>query len=88
MKISLDEVNSKFDSLLSESVSREEISDWARETREAHDAGSLDFSPPSEQSRIWDAILYLEGVDLKVGPQEYLHSTGDFRTFFEDKLET
>lgn len=87
MQISIDEIRQKFTELISGSVSRESISDWALSRRKAEDDGQLEYVPPSDESKIWDAILYLWGVDSKVSPTEYLHCEDDFRTYVEERLQ-
>lgn len=70
-----------FDDLISGARTREEISDWARDLRLADDDEVLRFDPPSARGQLWKAIIYLEGVDLKVGPSTYLHVIEDFQDF-------
>ncbi len=60
---------------------RESISDWAATLRRAEEAELLSFDPPRARDRLWEAITYLEGVDLKDGPSTYLHVVEDFRIF-------
>jgi len=70
-----------FDDLLSEARTREDISDWARSVRLENDAGRLTFEPAEMRDRLWRAVLYMEGVDLKDGPSSYLHVPDDFREY-------
>ncbi len=77
MEVSKQAITAKFDEVLSESVSREAVSDWARVRREADDDGTLTLLPEAERSRLWDALLFLEGVDLKDSPTSYLHNEED-----------
>jgi len=81
MKVSLLEVINVLDKLISGEISREDASDWARKRQVAEDAGELEYESASKEQEIWDAVLYLEGVDLKDGPSSYLHVTDDFREY-------
>ena len=81
MNVSLLEVINVFDELIRGELSREGASDWARKRKIAEDAGELEYEPASQEQKIWDSILYLEGVDLKDGPDSYLHIIDDFRDY-------
>jgi hypothetical protein len=78
MKISLNEIKEAFDFLVQEKKTREEITDWAVALQFAHDDKLLEFDPPQDKGKIWDAIDFLTGVDLKTEPHTYLHSIDDF----------
>lgn len=81
MIVRLTDVQRAFDELLSGDRSREEISDWARSLRLKDDEGQLVFEPAAMCDRLWRAITYLEGVDLKDSPTTYLHMPEDFLEF-------
>ncbi len=81
MKVSLDEIREIFDDLIDERKPRENISDWAYIRESVHDYDDLEYDPPSEKSRIWEALLYLTGVDLKDIDGSYLHSIENFSEF-------
>lgn len=81
MTISVEDIARALDALLSGTMSREAMAGWAEDLRRKADAGLLECEPPSAKERIWEAILYLIGVDLKVSPTEYLHDRGDFIAF-------
>jgi hypothetical protein len=70
-----------FDALIQGTQSRESIEDWARYRMAAADAGELQFKPPHDEPRLWDATKYLLGVGLRTGPSSYLHSLEDFEVF-------
>ena len=76
-----DDLRRAFDDLISGARTRESISDWAATLRRAEEAELLSFDPPRARDRLWEAITYLEGVDLKDGPSTYLHVVEDFRIF-------
>lgn len=86
MQITIEDITHQFARLLARSDSRESVSDWARHIREAADEGQVEYVPPSDESRIWDAILYLEGVDLLETATEYLHCEADFQTYLDEHL--
>jgi hypothetical protein len=79
--VSREELTSAFDDLLSGRRTREQVSSWAEALRVAHDADKLAFEPASAKPVIWEAILYLTGVDLRTSPSEYLHVPADFEEF-------
>ena len=81
MQISLIEIRKKFDQLINEEVPREAIADWAKKRQEAEDDDRLEYDPPSDENRIWRAITYLMGVDLKDIDGSYLHSIENFIDF-------
>ena len=77
MNITLDDIRKKFDALQSGLESREEVADFALRAMKADDAQSLKMDAASSD-KIWEAILYLSGVDLKDTPDSYLHSVANF----------
>lgn len=81
--VSTEEVKALFDALLSDEQSREDVSEWAKARRESDDAGTLEYEPPEEEGRIWKALQYLEGIDLKDSPNSYLHSKADIFAYRE-----
>lgn len=81
MKIRLVEVLGIFDDLISGNISREYASNWAEQRQGVEDSGNLEYEPATKEQKIWDAILYLEGVDLKDAPDSYLHTNEDFRDY-------
>ncbi|UWU16985.1 hypothetical protein N2599_29725 (plasmid) [Rhizobium sullae] len=77
MNIDLNQIRDKFDGLCSGSASREEVARFASRAIEADDIGKLHMEK-SNEAKIWEAILYLSGVDLMDVPGEYLHTVSDF----------
>ena len=71
-----------FDNLLNKFKSREEVARWARSIRDAEDASMLEYVPINREFDIWEAILFLEGVDFKDTPNEYLHNERDIKNAF------
>ena len=81
MQISLNEIRKKIDQLINEDLSRETIAEWAKKRQEIEDEDQLEYDPPYEEKRIWRAITYLMGVDLKDMDGSYLHSIANFIDF-------
>ena len=86
MKVSLQEIKKFFDDLIQEKVPREQIASWASKRQSANDSDDLEFEPFTEKKRIWRAITYLMGVDLKDMDGSYLHSIENF-VDFRKKME-
>jgi hypothetical protein len=82
MEVTLNEVRTIFNQLINETVSREYAAEWAQIRQEAEDAGELEYEPQQEENRIWKAIQYLLGVDLKEDPITYLHTVEDFISYY------
>lgn len=76
--ISKADITSMFDDLIMSRSSREAVAARARDLREAEDEGALVYDPPQDEHILWDAILYLEGADLKETPEDYLHDDANF----------
>lgn len=81
MKVSLCEIEEKFNQLIHEKIPREDISAWAKKRQQAEDEDQLEYDPQDEEQRIWKAITYLIGVDLKDMDGSYLHSIENFINF-------
>lgn len=81
MKISKNEIEDKFEALISNKVSRESCSNYAYKLMQAFDDGKLEFVPPKDQSKISRGISYLLGVDLLDYDGGYFHSVEDFVDF-------
>lgn len=85
MKISLNEIKQAFEFLIEEKKSRENIANWAQKLQFADDEENLEYDPPNQESKIWDGIEYLMGVDLKDIDGSYLHSIENFIDFRKKK---
>lgn len=81
MTITIHTIEEMFADLESEAKSREFVATFAAQAMKADDTGSLIMEPPSEVPRIWKAITYLSGVDIKESPGIYLHCAEDFVEF-------
>ncbi|MGA0559044.1 hypothetical protein ACO2Q8_20470 [Larkinella sp. VNQ87] len=81
VKISLDELKLTLQRVLQGEVTREEAANWAFKLREMGDNNSLEYAPEDSEQKIWDAILVVEGIDLKDSPNSYLHNNDDIQRF-------
>lgn len=77
MKVTLKDIQDKFDALNSAAQSRESVAEYAMQAMEADDADSLEMEK-AFSDKIWKAIVYLSGVDLQDEPNIYLHTPSDF----------
>jgi len=85
MRVSAREVATAFRDLMTGARPREEVASWAARVRAADDAGGLEYVPPTAEAAIWDALEFLMGVDLKDGPNSYLHNEQDFIEYWSTK---
>lgn len=90
MRLTLIEVNEIFQKLVETDITREDADRWAYARMQAFDADELEFSPSSDEKKLWSAVQYLYGIDTKVAPREYMHSLDDIKGKFESewKLQT
>lgn len=87
MTITITDIQNAFDELETGAKTREEIAEFAVRAMKCDDQGVLKMEPLSESKRIWEAIKYLSGVDLREEPDTYLHSNQDFAIFREKMNE-
>ncbi|WP_103865327.1 hypothetical protein [Aquimarina sp. I32.4] len=85
--INIKEIKSILEFILSDQISREEGSKLAFELRELSDNNLLDYSPKKDEDLIWEAILFIEGLDLKDSPNTYLHNEYDIKSYFKKLKE-
>ncbi|MEK8022131.1 MAG: hypothetical protein VSS75_035080 [Candidatus Parabeggiatoa sp.] len=79
MQVTADEVKELLKKLIEESISPEEVAQWAVIRMQANDEDQLEFLPENEYLQIWDTLLYFSGVDLKMAPDsEYFHGKNNF----------
>lgn len=79
MKVSSRDVSDIFNRLISGQLSREDADRWAYSLIQQSDQGKVEFLPPEDEKRIWAAIMFIYGVDLKESPGIYLHSENDIK---------
>ncbi len=77
--VTIDDIKNKFNDLINERKSRDEIYDWANERTVAGDDGALQYEPPGEKDKIWEALSYLVTTVVTTDLDgEYLYSKKDF----------
>ena len=87
MDISIDEIMKAFDHLQKKSKTREEVSDWALRLMRAEDAGDLRYMPSDQEAKIWKAIIWLTGIDLKEESDSYFDTDEGIQEY-RDRLLT
>lgn len=85
MRVSTDQVAAAFRDLLTGFRSREDVAGWASSVRAADDTEGIQYEPPTAESAIWQALEFLMGVDIKDGPDSYLHNHEDFEKYWSSK---
>lgn len=83
MELTLLEINQLFNKLIELEFTREEADRWAFKRIQAFDSGVLQFLPQTDEEILWSAIQYLYGIDIKISPDEYMHSIDDIQEEFE-----
>jgi hypothetical protein len=86
MELDLETVRQVFRDVLDGRMTRDAADRWAYGVMQLSEARSLTYSPPTAEDRIWDAVMYLYGIDLMVAPGEYLHNEEDIRLSMTEKL--
>jgi hypothetical protein len=77
--ISKIEVEEIFKCLLAKRISRETASEWAIQLINLSEEKKLNYSPQDLEVSIWEAIQFLQGVDIKDAPNIYLHNEDDIK---------
>jgi hypothetical protein len=72
MNISRKDVRAIFRAVLDSSMSRDAADRWAYSVMKEREAGNFVFVPAFDEQPIWNAVMFLSGIDLKHSP------TGDF----------
>lgn len=67
--------------VLSNEMSREEAANWARTVRECLDDKRCFYESSADEDVIWEAVIFVEGIDLMDSPTSYLHNTEDLKFF-------
>lgn len=83
MKISLKDIQVKFESLCNGTENRKEISSFSIRAQKLNDDGQLEIDPLHEE-KIWDALMRLSMADLEVEKGTYLYSIEDFIDWKKD----
>jgi hypothetical protein len=86
MEVDLLTIRRMFEDVLSGQITRERADRWAYSIVQKEEAGVLKYVPPGDRECIWAGIIYLYGVDMRKGPNEYLHTNDDVMTAMKAKL--
>jgi hypothetical protein len=82
IKVTLEDIQLKFDELVSGKVPWGDIANYAVSLAEANDRDELIIEPYQQKQKVWEGISYLTGVDLAGDTLgTYLHSVEDFVEF-------
>ncbi|MEX8505361.1 hypothetical protein [Leptothrix ochracea] len=88
MEIDLEAVRRVFCDVLDGRMTREAADRWAYDVVQQSETGSLMFSPVNARDRIWEAVMYLYGIDTMEAPGQYLHTEEDIRLAMAAKLDS
>lgn len=86
MEVDLEMVRRVFRDVLEGRMTREAADRWAHAVVLQSEAGTLTCSPPTEEGRIWEGIMYLYGIDTMTSPGEYLHTSEDIQLAMSVKV--
>ena len=67
----------KLKEILDGNISRDIASKWASELRLLDDQRKLEYEDNENELIIWNAIVFIEGIDLKDAATTFLHSDKD-----------
>jgi hypothetical protein len=85
IKVTIEDIQLKFDELVSGIVPWGDIANYAISLAEANDRNELIIEPFGQKQKVWAGISYLTGVDLAGDtPGTYLHCVEDFIEFRRD----
>lgn len=85
MKLSRSDIKGVFRALIERRISREDADRWAYARVQAFDSNNLSFDPKVDEDLLWDAVQYLYGIDMKVSPDEYMHSIDDIEVEYQSR---
>ncbi len=81
--VTLEDIKLILSELLENKITREKASAWALNLRKTGDEMNLEYSPQGEENKIWEALLFIEGIDLQDDPTSYLHNDIDIKRFLQ-----
>ncbi len=84
MHITLQDIEKAFEEIIAEKRTRESVALWASDLIKDDDLNQLDYIPSEQEPKIWEALSYLSGVDLKISPTSYLHGIEDFEVYLNE----
>jgi hypothetical protein len=83
MKITLLDIQKVFTDVLNHRISREEAEEWAAIRMNALDNNELFFDPATKEDLLWEAVLYLSGIGLKIAPDKYMEDEIGIKEMFD-----
>ncbi len=81
MELRIEHIKQVLRNLLDEKMSREDASLWAYNLRQEADNKNIVYHPKESEAILWEAILFIEGIDLQDEPSVYLHNRKDIIDF-------
>lgn len=87
MHISDLEVAYVFERLLSGELTRNDADRWAHSILKASEQSKIQFTPEKRREKIWDAVMYLYGIDLRSTDDDYMFSDQDIRGKLRELLQ-
>lgn len=69
--------------VLAQQLSREAAADWAAQMCTQLEAELITYNPVKMEKQIWDALNYIQGIDLQDAPGSYLHNEEDLRHYLQ-----
>lgn len=85
VNLSMESVKQVFSELLAEKITREQADRWAYQIIKAEESKMLVIDD-KEPLLVWEAVMFLYGIDLMESPGEYLHTKSDIDVFLKEKL--
>ncbi len=83
MIVTLNEIDMVLHQLLNSDIPREEASNWATRLMEHNDNDQLEYIPTTSKDEIWDAILFILGIDMLDAPGSYLHDKQNIQDYLD-----
>lgn len=84
--IHLSEVIDTFSKILNEEIIFDNASIWARNFIFLENEDNLMYFPSDMEDVIFDSLLYLEGLDILVNENSFLHNLEDVKVYFNENL--
>ncbi len=77
-----------YEGVISGSCSLEDADRWGCSVMNANDLGTLEFEPAKDKADLWEAAMFLFGIDLQYAPGEYLHSVEQVSQVYEQRWKS
>ena len=63
--------------VLAHDLSREKAADWASKAIAELENRRATYNSANDEKKVWDALVFLQGIDLQDSPNTYLHNEED-----------